>query len=341
MGDDMRDEWLKLVLRGQPLSDEEIQAMGDRYHMMADMAIQAVQLGVHNEQPGALSLGVLSLGILRHGHRQTINLLIEQIATQDHRVEGADDDEYDVDIPVDAVIALQQIGGPALPAATEFLRYSTNAAARRDMLDVLGVAGRGSEEAFQYLAAEFAHTAWVNDKSHLAGPLALLHDPRAIPMIVEALRAPSLGDSDAWNLLDALQELGVALYVNRDTRSVSIPDYGIVEDVLPADWKSRQERDEEMQAELDELEDEDIDDDYDDDEDEDEEDDLEGADYGDVIYDAQGIPRCPDCGAEMYYEAGEWRHAQAPLAVAPKVGRNDPCPCGSGKKYKHCHGKGL
>jgi preprotein translocase subunit SecA len=23
----------------------------------------------------------------------------------------------------------------------------------------------------------------------------------------------------------------------------------------------------------------------------------------------------------------------------PRVGRNDPCPCGSGKKYKHCHGK--
>ncbi|MGZ5133027.1 MAG: SEC-C metal-binding domain-containing protein, partial [Caldimonas sp.] len=23
----------------------------------------------------------------------------------------------------------------------------------------------------------------------------------------------------------------------------------------------------------------------------------------------------------------------------PKVGRNDPCPCGSGKKYKQCHGK--
>jgi preprotein translocase subunit SecA len=22
-----------------------------------------------------------------------------------------------------------------------------------------------------------------------------------------------------------------------------------------------------------------------------------------------------------------------------KVGRNAPCPCGSGKKYKHCHGK--
>ena len=25
----------------------------------------------------------------------------------------------------------------------------------------------------------------------------------------------------------------------------------------------------------------------------------------------------------------------------PKVGRNDPCPCGSGKKYKKCHGSPL
>ncbi len=28
-----------------------------------------------------------------------------------------------------------------------------------------------------------------------------------------------------------------------------------------------------------------------------------------------------------------------PVRVDQKVGRNDPCPCGSGKKYKHCHGK--
>jgi preprotein translocase subunit SecA len=27
------------------------------------------------------------------------------------------------------------------------------------------------------------------------------------------------------------------------------------------------------------------------------------------------------------------------VAAVPRVGRNDPCPCGSGKKYKHCHGK--
>jgi len=27
------------------------------------------------------------------------------------------------------------------------------------------------------------------------------------------------------------------------------------------------------------------------------------------------------------------------VAAVPRVGRNEPCPCGSGKKYKHCHGK--
>jgi preprotein translocase subunit SecA len=28
----------------------------------------------------------------------------------------------------------------------------------------------------------------------------------------------------------------------------------------------------------------------------------------------------------------------ASAADVPRVGRNDPCPCGSGKKYKNCHG---
>lgn len=42
-------------------------------------------------------------------------------------------------------------------------------------------------------------------------------------------------------------------------------------------------------------------------------------------------------------EDGEPQKRQAPvvqqLVAGEKVGRNDPCPCGSGKKYKHCHGK--
>ena len=30
----------------------------------------------------------------------------------------------------------------------------------------------------------------------------------------------------------------------------------------------------------------------------------------------------------------------APVVVEKTVGRNEPCYCGSGKKYKHCHGRG-
>ncbi len=37
--------------------------------------------------------------------------------------------------------------------------------------------------------------------------------------------------------------------------------------------------------------------------------------------------------------AGDQAHPQAAASDGPKAGRNDPCPCGSGKKYKHCHGQ--
>ena len=35
------------------------------------------------------------------------------------------------------------------------------------------------------------------------------------------------------------------------------------------------------------------------------------------------------------------QQSRMPVHVDKKVGRNDPCPCGSGLKYKNCHGKGL
>ncbi|MNJ65882.1 preprotein translocase subunit SecA [compost metagenome] len=31
--------------------------------------------------------------------------------------------------------------------------------------------------------------------------------------------------------------------------------------------------------------------------------------------------------------------APMPVRTEPKIGRNELCPCGSGKKYKHCHGQ--
>ncbi len=42
--------------------------------------------------------------------------------------------------------------------------------------------------------------------------------------------------------------------------------------------------------------------------------------------------------SELATNSGEPR-TQAPVHVEKRVGRNDPCPCGSGKKYKNCHGR--
>ena len=39
------------------------------------------------------------------------------------------------------------------------------------------------------------------------------------------------------------------------------------------------------------------------------------------------------------YSADEEAAEQVAIGNVPKVGRNDPCPCGSGKKYKQCHGR--
>jgi preprotein translocase subunit SecA len=42
---------------------------------------------------------------------------------------------------------------------------------------------------------------------------------------------------------------------------------------------------------------------------------------------------------DLQYQAGPAQaEAPKPVRAGAKVGRNDPCPCGSGKKYKKCHG---
>ena len=43
----------------------------------------------------------------------------------------------------------------------------------------------------------------------------------------------------------------------------------------------------------------------------------------------------PEERKKLYME----QKASGTIRKAPKVGRNEPCPCGSGKKYKHCCGK--
>ncbi|CAG4887892.1 preprotein translocase subunit SecA [Paraburkholderia saeva] len=59
---------------------------------------------------------------------------------------------------------------------------------------------------------------------------------------------------------------------------------------------------------------------------------------------AAAVPVAADAAAAMIGDAmSHGHHAPGSQQLAgdnvPKVGRNDPCPCGSGKKYKQCHGK--
>jgi preprotein translocase subunit SecA len=54
-------------------------------------------------------------------------------------------------------------------------------------------------------------------------------------------------------------------------------------------------------------------------------------------YAAKENPARLSHSGEDYYDPAPVK--QEPIRVGPKIGRNDPCPCGSGKKYKHCHGK--
>ena len=71
-------------------------------------------------------------------------------------------------------------------------------------------------------------------------------------------------------------------------------------------------------------------------------------------YDVVGILSKVQIQAESDVEAVEEQHRKAEVPAEfqhqsadsletkpqmPRVGRNEPCPCGSGKKYKQCHGK--
>ena len=46
-----------------------------------------------------------------------------------------------------------------------------------------------------------------------------------------------------------------------------------------------------------------------------------------------------DSASAMPEQQSASQQAETFVREQPKVGRNDPCPCGSGKKFKQCHGK--
>ena len=52
-----------------------------------------------------------------------------------------------------------------------------------------------------------------------------------------------------------------------------------------------------------------------------------------------GVEEAASAEAEAEGDVAVMERPQPFVRGGQKVGRNDPCPCGSGKKYKHCHGR--
>ena len=63
-------------------------------------------------------------------------------------------------------------------------------------------------------------------------------------------------------------------------------------------------------------------------------------DYSQYTASKEGLPG-ENANRQAMANAGGGPRKVRPAKAAPKVGRNDPCPCGSGKKFKNCHGRDL
>jgi len=322
------DGWIELANRERPLDEGELQNLGELYGRYAEMAMRTLE--VSSLSPDALPddslvrAAAATIGVLRYANRYSIALLIS-VVRDSQGIFGDETLEY-------ALWSLEQLGTAALPAVFDFVRYSSDDGTRGALMEVLGVVGRGSPEVFDYVSGQFLGLSWESGKIEYAHPLALLHDLRAAPMLCDALSDPAVYADDAWELLDALEELGVAFSVDRATRVVSIPEYGVIEGVLPEDWFPR--------AEVEALKAVDLE------EDEPGSSAWERSEDDGIVFDAFGIAHCADCGSIMHRANGRWEHPYVDEFPAPQkapraeaIGHNDPCPCGSGKKYKYCHGR--
>jgi SEC-C motif-containing protein len=70
--------------------------------------------------------------------------------------------------------------------------------------------------------------------------------------------------------------------------------------------------------------------------------DSEGIVEFEASYEVDGLREVHREKASFKKESGRWFYTEGDVKpdtvvrAGPKVGRNEPCPCGSGKKYKHC-----
>jgi SEC-C motif-containing protein len=73
--------------------------------------------------------------------------------------------------------------------------------------------------------------------------------------------------------------------------------------------------------------------------------DTEGSVEFEAIYERDGLKDVHYEKARFKKQDDKWLYDEGDIVPktivrsSPKVGRNEPCPCGSGKKYKFCHGR--
>lgn len=65
------------------------------------------------------------------------------------------------------------------------------------------------------------------------------------------------------------------------------------------------------------------------------------TDYSQYRASKESLPGQEEARRAASAPQGEKQRPMPVVKNGPKVGRNDLCPCGSGKKYKNCHGRGL
>lgn len=73
--------------------------------------------------------------------------------------------------------------------------------------------------------------------------------------------------------------------------------------------------------------------------------DTEGTVEFEALYEMDNLKEVHHEKAKFKKTGGRWLYTEGVVKpdtvvrTSPKVGRNEPCPCGSGKKYKHCCGR--
>ncbi len=208
-----------------------------------------------------------------------------------------------------AILALGKLGKIALPVLLETMQYSTDLDLKDAVVQPLAQVGKGDEQAFRALEAFYEETTWAENRMLAVMALAELGDERGLPLLYKSLKS----DRDIVPM--GIREIAGAI---KSLETVHNP------------------------AELEQL----VDKAY------------KRYDNQHVRIDLSGQAVCKDCGGLMQKGMfDEWQHVedkpgsfanQRPTPPIPNfplldplyknVGRNDPCPCGSGKKFKHCHG---